>query len=174
MQRNSSKDEGRADARLIDTTDALLAAIIVVVCAYLFYVTTTFDETPSFLGQNVLPDEFPRLVLIFIAALALILPMEHRLEPTRWPKIRASRRTAVRPVTWVTMAFLLAALLLAPYLGTILLIFTVSLLLPVLWGERRWLLLVPYAVIFTGAVSYLFSIVLQVYFEPGVLNVTFR
>jgi putative tricarboxylic transport membrane protein len=174
MRDDSTSAEGRAPARPIDTVDALRAAIIIGVCACLYYVTTTFDEVPAFLGQNVLPEQFPRLVLIFIAALALLLPLEHRLEPKRWPKIRASRAVAVRPVTWLTMAFLVAAMLLARYLGTILLIFAVSLLLPILWGERRWLLLVPYAVTFTVAVAYLFSIGLGVYFEPGIFDVTFR
>ena len=62
----------------------------------------------------------------------------------------------------------------AEWVGTVLTIFLAATVLPLLWGERRWLLLLAYSVLFTGAVTYVFSIVLGVYFEPGVLGLSLR
>ena len=63
---------------------------------------------------------------------------------------------------------------LGEWLGTILTIFLAAVGLPLLWGERRWLLILVYAVVFTAIVTYLFSIVLSVYFVPGVFGLTLR
>ena len=41
-------------------------------------------------------------------------------------------------------------------------------------GERRWKLLVPYALIFSTTVVLLFSKLLGVYFEPGLLGIDLR
>jgi putative tricarboxylic transport membrane protein len=45
--------------------------------------------------------------------------------------------------------------------------------LPLLWGERRWKILIPYIILFPTLVSLLFTKVLRVYFEPGLIGVTF-
>ena len=58
-----------------------------------------------------------------------------------------------------------------PWLGSYLALVGVCLLLPPLWGERRWRLIVPYALIFPTLIMLLFAKVLKVYFEPGVLRV---
>ena len=60
----------------------------------------------------------------------------------------------------------------ASRLGTILTMFLVSLTLPLLWGERRLRLVVSFAVLFTLAVTWVFNVLLQVFFEPGVFNIT--
>mgnify|MGYP001824486475 FL=1 len=158
---------------LLDGVDLLLAAAIIVGCAYLYYVTTTFEEPSLLLGQNVLPSDFPQSLLITIGLLALLLPIEHRMEPTRWPKIQQSRGETVRAITWATMGLLIALVAAAPYLGTHLTIFLASLLLPVLWGERRLLAVGVFAVIFSAAVAYIFESILKVHFEPGVIVGTF-
>jgi putative tricarboxylic transport membrane protein len=41
--------------------------------------------------------------------------------------------------------------------------------LPVLWGERRWHLVLPFGVGFPLAVYFLFAQVLEVHFEPSPL-----
>ena len=50
----------------------------------------------------------------------------------------------------------------------------VCLALPVLWGERRIKVIVPYAIILPMAVTVLFSYVLGVHFETGVFGITLR
>jgi hypothetical protein len=159
--------------RLLDIVDLLLAAAIIAGCAYLYYVTTTFEEPSLLLGQNVLPSDFPQSLLITIGLLALLLPIEHRMEPTRWPKIQQSRGETVRAITWATMVLLVALVTAAPYLGTHLTIFLASLLLPLLWGERRLIAVGVFAVIFSAAVAYVFESILKVHFEPGVIVGTF-
>jgi putative tricarboxylic transport membrane protein len=39
--------------------------------------------------------------------------------------------------------------------------------LPLLWGERRLKIWIPYVIIFPGAVLILFTKILKVFFEPG-------
>ena len=51
--------------------------------------------------------------------------------------------------------------------GTALAMVLVCIALPLLWGERRAKVLVPYFVLFPLAVTVLFTQVLKVYFEPG-------
>jgi hypothetical protein len=41
--------------------------------------------------------------------------------------------------------------------------------LPVLWGERRWYAILPFAIGFPTAVYLLFAEVLEVHFEPSPL-----
>ncbi len=166
-----------SDARsssLIDRIDAVLALVLIVLCCGLYYVTTSFPEPPLFLGDNVLPAEFPRLLLWIIGLLALTLPFEHLLEQKRHPLIRKSRAVPVGRSTWATIVVLLTILSLAPIVGMIATIFLSSLVIPVLWGERRWLGLIVYAVGFTALVTYIFAVVLRVYFEPGLFGLTIR
>lgn len=161
-------------AGMLDGVDAVLALVMIVLCGFLYWVTSDFPVPGAFLGENVLPEQFPRLLLISIGVLALLLPLEHKLEIDRWPLIRKSRSAPIGSGTFVTMGFLLLLVGLGEWLGTILTIFTAAAGLPLLWGERRWLLIVVYALGFTGLVTYVFSIVLSVYFEPGVFGLTLR
>ena len=169
---NESARGGGRPRALLDFVDLMLAAGIIAVCAYLYYVTTTFEEPSLLLGQNVRPADFPQSLLIVISLLALLLPIEHRFEPTRWPKIQKSRSEAVPPITWATIALLVALMLGAPHLGTLITIFLAALILPVLWGERRLVAVGLFAVIFAAAVDYIFEGILKVHFEPGMLGIS--
>ena len=167
-------DQAGRPSGLIDPVDAVLAAVLIVLCAGLYYVTAGFPEPPLFLGENVLPAEFPRLLLWIIGILALALPFEHLLEKKRHPLIRKSRAAPIGRTTWATIGLLLIILLLAPIIGMILTILMSSLAIPILWGERRWVALLVYAVLFTALVTYIFAVVLRVYFEPGLFGLTIR
>ncbi len=160
----------RERVALVNVRDIVVAALIILVCAALYAVTGSFEETSDLLGQNVLPEEFPRMLLVMIGGLALLLPFEHRLQPERWRKIDAARDASVAPRTWVTIGFILFVVLTAPFLGTILTMVLICIVLPVLWGERRWLLIALFTLVFTAVVTYLFNSVLKVYFEPGLLQ----
>ena len=157
-------------APLINVADTCVAALLLALCAYLYYVTTGFDEASDLLGENVLPEEFPRLVLYLIGGLALLLPIEHHLQPARWRKIDAARSTRIEARTWMTIGFIVTVVVVAPHLGTLLTMLSICMTLPILWGERRWYVIVPFAVIFNGIVAYLFAGVLGVHFEPGLLS----
>jgi hypothetical protein len=171
---SGKRAQGGAKARgLLDFVDLILAGAIIAVCATLYYVTTTFEEPSLLLGQNVLPSDFPQSLLIIIGLLSLLLPIEHRLEPSRWPKIEKTRGETIQTITWATMAFLIVIVAAAPYLGTLLTIFLASLIMPILWGERRLVAVGLFAVIFSAAVAYVFETLLKVHFEPGVLGISF-
>ncbi|MEE9590427.1 MAG: tripartite tricarboxylate transporter TctB family protein [Hyphomicrobiaceae bacterium] len=168
-----AQDERRQGASrppLVDRTDTLLAAVIITLCGLLFYVTSTFEEVSALLSQNIRPETFPRIVLAIIAALALAIPFEHKLLKKRFNKIRKTRGTAIPRVTWLTLLLLLVASIGAPYFGTVLTIFLICVALPLLWHERRIFLVLAFATIFTAAVTFVFGVILKVYFEPGLLG----
>lgn len=174
MTRDQQTDEERRGrAPLLNPTDTVIAVLLLAGCAFLYWETTRFDEVPSFLGQNVLPEHFPRLILYLIGILALIIPFEHRLWPERWRKIRDDRSEPIPKITLATMGLLILIVFVEPYIGTTLSIATVSLAMPLLWGERRWHLLIPFVVLFTLTVTFVFSEILRVYFEPGIFGISF-
>jgi hypothetical protein len=43
--------------------------------------------------------------------------------------------------------------------------------MPVLWGERRWRRLVPFAVLFPAAIYVVFVLGLGVHFDAGLLGI---
>ena len=70
-------------------------------------------------------------------------------------------------------AGLLVALVIAlPYLGGLLTIVGACVLLPLLWGERRLALILPFAAVFPVVVVVIFTQVLKVHFVPGVLGLS--
>ncbi|MBX2855768.1 MAG: tripartite tricarboxylate transporter TctB family protein [Rhodobacteraceae bacterium] len=165
---------GGRKSPIIDGIDALLALVLFAICAFFYWQTYGFDAPGAFLGENVLPEHFPRLLLVSIGGMALLLPFEHRLEVDRWPLIEKSRSAPIGLSTVLTMGFLVVLVALSGWLGTILTILVAALGLPLLWGERRVVLILVYALVFTSVVTWLFSIVLSVYFEPGVFGLTLR
>lgn len=168
---------GRAGADtppLVHRVDLAVSAIILAVCALLFYVTATFDEVSPLLAQNIPPQFFPRLLLILIAGLALILPFEHLLLARRGRNIDAGRRSRIAPMAYATAGLLVLVVFLMPWLGTYLTMVGVCVLLPLLWGERRLKLLIPFALLFPTAIALLFSQILQVFFAPGIFGISFH
>ncbi|NNK77832.1 MAG: tripartite tricarboxylate transporter TctB family protein [Litoreibacter sp.] len=159
---------------LLDGVDAILALVLIALCALFYLIAGNFPVPGLFLGDNVLPEQFPRMLLVTIGLLAILLPFEHKLEVDRWPLIKKSRSAPIGANAFATMGFLLVLVGVGEYIGTILTIFIAATALPILWGERRWLLILVYAVVFTSIVTYLFSIVLSVYFVPGVFGLTLR
>ena len=67
----------------------------------------------------------------------------------------------------ITAVLLVLAVTSILLFGTALAMVLVCIALPLLWGERRAKLLVPYFILFPLAVTLLFTQVLKVYFEPG-------
>ncbi len=158
----------------IDWIDAVLALVLILICGFLYLQTNSFDKPALCLGDNVLPEEFPRMLLWIIGGLALFLPFEHLLERKRHPRTRRSRSRPIGRATWATIVLLIVIPALAPTLGTILTILISSLVLPALWRERRWWLLIIHSITFTALITYVFAGVLTVYFEPGAFGITYR
>lgn len=162
----------REKEELVHTTDLVVALIILAVCGILLYVTTTFDEVSDLLAQNIPPEFFPQLVIIMIAILTLGVPFEHLLHKRRGRNIDSERSDRVKRMPYLTAGLVTALVVATPYIGMLLTMIAMCTLLPLLWGERRLKLLVPFAILFPLAVAYLFNKILLVYFEPGILGVS--
>ncbi len=152
---------------LIHWTDFRLAVMIYVICAVLYYVTSTFEEVSPLLTQNIPPEWFPRLLIWTIVALTLILPFEHRFLEHGAAELDKGRSDRIKPMAMVTVCLLLVTVSSVLLFGTALAMLVVCIGLPLLWGERRLKVLVPYVILFPAAVTFLFTQVLKVYFEPG-------
>ncbi|MDH5537328.1 MAG: tripartite tricarboxylate transporter TctB family protein [Betaproteobacteria bacterium] len=158
---------------MLNRTDLAVTAILLAICGWLYYLTTSFDAVSPLFAQDMPPERFPRMLLWVIGGLALGLPFEQRLRGAKGKVLDKARATPARPIVYVTTAFLVAAVFGIPWIGTFLVLIAICIGLPLLWGERRWKILVPYVLIFPAAVMVLFSYLLGVYFDPGAIGVKF-
>lgn len=161
--------DARRTTPVIHRTDSVICLIILAVSAALFYATTQFESVADVLSQNIGPGLFPQLLLVVIIVLALALPVEHLFLERGAASLDKERSGPIRPLTWITMGFLVLTVALMPFIGTILTMVAICLVLPWLWGERRMRVVVPFALLFPAAVTIVFSTILKVYFEPGLL-----
>lgn len=157
---------------LIHPTDLIVAFIVIAICAFFYFITTTFDEISNLLAQNIPPEFFPRWVLIIIVVLALILPFEHVMHRKRGGNIDSERSESVKKMPYLTAGLLFFSVVAMPYVGTLLSTVGICFALPLLWGERRWRLIIPFALIFPLVVAYIFDRILLVQYEPGMFGIT--
>lgn len=159
---------------MINRTDLVVSVVLLVLCGVLYYATTTFEEVSPLFAQDMPPERFPRMLLWFIAVLSLVLPFERRLRGAAGKVLDKARERPARPIVYLTVAFLILAVLTIEVIGTFFVLVAVCLGLPLIWGERRWKILVPYVVLFPTAVMLLFSNVLGVYFATGLIGIDFQ
>ncbi len=152
---------------LIHWTDFRLTVVILAICLVLYTFTAGFEEVAAMLAQNIPPEWFPRLLIWTIVVLSLTLPFEHLFLEKGAAEIDKDRSEKIKPMAMITAALLIMAVTSILLFGTALAMVLVCIALPLLWGERRAKVLVPYFVLFPLAVTLLFTQVLKVYFEPG-------
>jgi len=140
--------------------DSLIGVCIIAFCAFVFWLTTGFDEVPPMLSQNVPPTFFPRLVLAIIALLSLMLIVTG-LRKESEPKEK------IEPAVFVTAAIIAVAGVLLSFIGTLPTLFLVAIVLPVAWGERRAHLISALAVCLPAGVYLVFSFALGIRFPAG-------
>ncbi len=167
--------ERKADSapRLIHPVDLRLAVVILAICGLIYFITTSFEEVSPLLAQNIPPEWFPRLLIWTIVALTLILPFEHRFLEHGAKGLDEDRGERIGRMAIATAGLLLLVLGSAILFGTFIAMIVVCIAMPVLWGERRMKVLIPYVVLFPAAVTILFTQVLKVYFEPGLFGFEF-
>lgn len=153
--------------------DIFVTLVVLAICSFLYINTFWFDSVPSSLAQNVQPTTFPRLVLIVIMLIALFLPFEHRQKIGRGIDLDEDRAERPDPIVWITSAALVVFVLALPWLGAMPALVLIAVAMPIMWGERRWKILVPYAALFPLAVYLLFSQLLRVNFPRGLLSSLF-
>ena len=174
VPRTEDGDGGRPPPSSVHKVDLAVAAIILALCAFLYWDTTTFARIPQGLAQNVPPTLFPRLLLIVIAAMAVFLPFEHVQKRRMGIDLDDGRRDRILPVTHLTGLALFVVVLITPWLGTLPAMVIACAALPLLWGERRYWLVAVFALALPLAVTLLFVTGLEVNFMPGIVGHPFR
>lgn len=169
-----SNDTGVGEGRkktsvssLIHWTDFRVTVIILAICGALYTMTTGFEEVAAMLAQNIPPEWFPQLLIWIVVVLSLVLPFEHLFLEKGAAEIDKGRNEKIKPMAMITAVLLILAVTSILLFGTALAMVLVCIALPLLWGERRAKVLVPYFILFPLAVTLLFTQVLKVYFEPG-------
>ena len=171
--RPESKADGKDGTRLpsfLHRTDLWITAILLIICGLLFYETSTWETAPPAFVQNIPPTFFPRLVLGMIVFLTLILPFESYYAIKQGTDLDEDRRVKIEPLAFITAGGLLFIVTLSEWLGTDLSMVLSCVLLPMLWGERRLKIIIPFAIIFPLAVRLVFVEALNVHFLPGILE----
>ena len=163
---------GKAQDGLLHRTDLIVAFIVIAICAFFYFATTNFEEVSNMLAQNIPPEFFPRWVLVIIVVLALGLPFEHVVHRKRGENIDSERSERVKQMPYLTAGLLFVFITAMPYIGTLLSTIGICLTLPLLWGARRWRLIIPFAIIFPLVVAFIFDRILLVQYEPGLLGIT--
>ncbi|HSS65792.1 MAG TPA: tripartite tricarboxylate transporter TctB family protein [Gammaproteobacteria bacterium] len=159
---------------MINRTDLAVSLVLLAACGVLYYVTTTFEEVSPLFAQDMPPERFPRMLLWFIAVLSLLLPFERKLRGEAGKVLDKARKRPAQPIVYLSVAFLVVAVLSIEIIGTFFVLVAVCLGLPLIWGERRWKILIPFVVLFPAAVMLLFSNVLGVYFATGLIGIDFQ
>jgi hypothetical protein len=154
---------------LVHGPDLVLTAIILAFCGLIYYWTSEFEEVPQILAQNLPPEWFPQLLVWTIIVLTLSLPFEHLFMKAGKKNLDEDRKVKIKPMAIVTALLLFGIVVMFETLGTIISMILICILLPLLWGERRLKMIFAFAVIFPSIVTFVFSNLLKVYFEPGIL-----
>lgn len=153
-------DEG-ATARRIPR-DAIAGIAILAFCLVAWLITFSFKEAPAVIAQNVQPATFPRMVLVVMVVLAaIIIALSFRLPDKPKKKLK--------PMVWYSAAVMPGFVVAFLYLGILPAMTLLCFFLPLIWGERRFAIIIPYSILFPGAIYFLFAVVLKVHFEPSPL-----
>ncbi|MCG6122580.1 MAG: tripartite tricarboxylate transporter TctB family protein [Microvirga sp.] len=143
--------------------DYTLAALIIFVCALAYYFSTWIEHVPAGLAQGIQPASFPQGVIVVALLLTLLMLFESRKDPLEVPE-------TVPGLAYQTMAAMLAALIVATWFDFFFaMIVFVALCVP-LWGMRRWVKAVLFAVALNLVMYLLFSTFLRVRFPQGALT----
>ena len=161
--------------RWVHPVDLALSAAILLLVGFFAYLSTTFEEVSALFDGGITPEYFPRLMLWIIGILAVLMPFEHawRVARTGGSGLEEDRKTTVKPIAYITMVVALVIVGAAAWLGTYLTLIVICCTLPALWGERRWLLMAAFGLGFPTVVMVLFTQVFKIYFQPGVLGLSF-
>jgi putative tricarboxylic transport membrane protein len=173
-QTETGEERSRASvSSLVHWTDFRLMVVVAAVCGVLYYFTTGFEEVSPLLTQNIPPEWFPRLLLWTIVGLSLFLPFEHLFLEEGAAGLDKDRSDNIGSMAMITAVLLTLTVASIHLFGTGMAMLVVCIALPLLWGERRLKVLVPYVILFPVAVGVLFTQVLKVYFEPGAFGPEF-
>ena len=168
-------DQGRTRASgAFDRDDLGVSAVLIAICAILWWDTTRWPSVPASLAQNAPPTTFPRLLLGSVVLMALLLPFERIWKTRSGVDLEIGGEKTPKPVVFITAALLFLTVYLMPILGVAPVMLGSSILMPWLWGERRWVYILVFAFCLTGAVTILFAYGLRVNLGFGLTGDIFR
>ena len=125
------------------TSNRTAAAVVVAVAAALFAATFWFEQMPEGITRGFGAELFPRMVLGTIIGLAVLLALTPASDA---PLPRIPR------MVWYSGAALLAFMALVRVGGMLPTMFLFLVGLGILWGERRYLLVLITAALMTAAI----------------------
>ncbi|WP_161142477.1 tripartite tricarboxylate transporter TctB family protein [Propylenella binzhouense] len=157
-----------------DRSDLAVAAVLLAICAVLYWDTTRWPAVPETLAQNAPPTTFPRLLIGSVAIMALMLPFERVMKERNGGSLLIGGQARARPIVFVTAAVITLAVYGLPILGALPVMIATSVLLPLLWGERRYLPILLFGVGLPIAVTLLFALGLKVNLGFGWAGALFR
>jgi hypothetical protein len=162
--------------RWVHPSDLALSLALLALVGLFYYFSTQFEEVSALFDGGVHPEYFPQLMLWCIGILAVLMPFEHawRVARSGGSGLEEDRSTKVKPIAYFTMIMALVVVGAAEWLGTYLTLMAISFGLPILWGERRILLILAFGLGFPTAVALLFTQVFKIFFQPGVLGLAFH
>ena len=166
----NKKNAPKGLGALLNKNDTIIAILLTLIIAFLWFETTKFEKVPDLFSNNIPPEMFPQILLIIILGMVLIIPFEHLFLKKNGKDIDSSRKKPVEISTIGTMVILSTIIASSQILGAALTIIAVSISLPIYWGERRLKVLISYIIGFPLFVIVLFNIILGVHFEPGLLE----
>ena len=157
-------------AGFIHKKDLVLAIILVAFGAFMYYEAGKFPEAPAILGDTLNAEVFPKMLITLLFILVAIIPCEFQLTPEHIAKIDTDRGERAPPSTGISIVLLLTIVSFAEFLGAVVTMFITCLLLPLVWGERNYIAVAIYSIVFPGFVYLLFNKLLGLYFNPGILE----
>ncbi|GHB11502.1 tripartite tricarboxylate transporter TctB family protein [Modicisalibacter luteus] len=143
--------------------DLLPGCVLLVLAGVLYWVTTGFGTVPPSFAQGMQAADMPRLILGIIALLSLVMIYQGRGHDEEAKPVITWRM-------WATTLVLLASVFLFGVLGLTLTTMLTCLVIPLLWGERRKLHVVIYAIGVPVCIYLLFTHALQLRLPQGVLS----
>ena len=158
-------------ASLFHKKDLQISLVLIAVGSFFFYEATKFPPPGMVLGDTINADVFPKILVVLLIFLSSIIPFEFKFAAAKVKKIDEDRSNKIQTITWITLAMLIIIVLCSSFLGTILTMVTTCLVFPIVWGEKRYVAVAIYSLLFPLAVYLLFNKVLSLYFEPGLLKI---
>ena len=138
----------KSGAKMFHRKDLWLASILIAFGAFMYYEATKFPSAPMVLGDTLNADVFPRILVVMLIVLACILPIEFKITPEKIEKIDKERNEKTIPITWITIVMILTIVSLSSFLGAALTMFVTAIVFPLVWGEKNYIAVAIYAVVF--------------------------
>ena len=111
---------------LFNKKDTIIAVLMVMLIAFLWFETTKFEKVPDLFSNNIPPEMFPQILLIIILGMIIIIPFEHMFLKKDGKNIDSARSKPIEMTTIGTMIILTVIIASSQLLGAALTIIAVS------------------------------------------------